>query len=237
MRDTVKIDKRGVRLIAHRGLSGIEQENTCAAFIAAANRESYYGIETDVYRTSDGKYVLHHDDRVCTGAYIPETDFDTLRAVVMEDKDGRELWDLRVPTLDEYVRICKNYGKVGVLEIKQPELPVEYLREIIDIIKAEDYLDGIIFIGFSFENMLNIRKMLPDQTVQFLSFDWKDEYFDMLVRNRIDLDIAYGALTEENAHRLHEAGVEINIWTCDSAEVAEKYIGYGVDYITTDILE
>lgn len=94
---------------------------------------------------------------------------------------------------------------------------MEYLREIIDIIKAEEYLDGIIFIGFSFENMLNIRKMLPDQTVQFLSFDWKDEYFDMLVRNRIDLDIAYGALTEENAHRLHEAGVEINIWTCDSA--------------------
>ena len=47
MRDTVKIDKRGVRLIAHRGLSGIEQENTCAAFIAAANRESYYGIETN----------------------------------------------------------------------------------------------------------------------------------------------------------------------------------------------
>ena len=46
----------------------------------------------------------------------------------MEDKDGRERWDLRVPTLDEYVRICKNYGKVGVLEIKQPELPVEYLR-------------------------------------------------------------------------------------------------------------
>ena len=55
MRDTVKIDKRGVRLIAHRGLSGIEQENTCAAFIAAANRESYYGIETDTpHRRHDG---------------------------------------------------------------------------------------------------------------------------------------------------------------------------------------
>lgn len=60
----------------------------------------------------------------------------------MEDKDGRERWDLRVPTLDEYVRICKNYGKVGVLEIKQPELPVEYLREIIDIIKAETISTG-----------------------------------------------------------------------------------------------
>mgnify|MGYP000205680556 CR=1 FL=1 len=41
------------------------------------------------------------------------------------------------------------------------------------------------------------------------------------------LDSAFGALPEENAHRLHEAGVEINIWTCDSPEVAEKYIGYG----------
>ena len=48
-------------MVAHRGLSGVETENTVAAFVAAANR-SYYGIETDVHRTIDGKYVCIHDD-------------------------------------------------------------------------------------------------------------------------------------------------------------------------------
>ena len=51
--NTIKIDKKDAKIIAHRGLSGIETENTNAAFIAAGNR-SYYGIETDVHKTLDG---------------------------------------------------------------------------------------------------------------------------------------------------------------------------------------
>ena len=48
-------------MIAHRGLSGLERENTCAAFIAAGNR-SYYGIETDIHITRDGRFIVYHDD-------------------------------------------------------------------------------------------------------------------------------------------------------------------------------
>ena len=59
--DTVKFKNSGVKVIAHRGLSGIEAENTVSSFVAAANR-SYWGIETDVHVTGDGAYVLIHDD-------------------------------------------------------------------------------------------------------------------------------------------------------------------------------
>ncbi len=60
--DTIKIaDKNHCRMIAHRGLSYIECENSMPSFVAAANR-SYFGIETDVHVTSDGKYVIIHDD-------------------------------------------------------------------------------------------------------------------------------------------------------------------------------
>ena len=44
------------KMIAHRGLSGMETENTSAAFEAACEC-SYYGIETDVHVTKDGKYI------------------------------------------------------------------------------------------------------------------------------------------------------------------------------------
>ena len=46
--DTLKLDKGSIKMIAHRGLSGIERENTAAAFVAAGNH-SYFGIETDVH--------------------------------------------------------------------------------------------------------------------------------------------------------------------------------------------
>ena len=59
--DTLKFNKNNVKVIAHRGLSGIETENTNSAFVAAGNR-SYWGIETDVHKTVDGVYVVFHDD-------------------------------------------------------------------------------------------------------------------------------------------------------------------------------
>ena len=59
---TIKLGDKQVKLVAHRGLSALEKENTCSAFVAAGNRESIFGIETDVHRTKDGQFVLFHDD-------------------------------------------------------------------------------------------------------------------------------------------------------------------------------
>ena len=56
-----------IKIIAHRGVSGLERENTCAAFIAAGNR-SYYGIETDVHVTKDGKFIVFHDDSIISNS-------------------------------------------------------------------------------------------------------------------------------------------------------------------------
>ena len=61
--NTAKYNSQNTLTIAHRGLSGLEVENTNAAFVAAANR-SYYGIETDIHRTGDGHFVVMHDSNL-----------------------------------------------------------------------------------------------------------------------------------------------------------------------------
>ena len=45
--ETIKVPFKNVKMVAHRGLSGLEKENSLAAFIAAGNR-SYFGIECDI---------------------------------------------------------------------------------------------------------------------------------------------------------------------------------------------
>ena len=138
--DTIRFEHRETKVVAHRGLSGIETENTCAAFVAAGNR-SYYGIETDVHRTADGKFVVIHDDDTSRVGLdhlvVEESTFDTLRALQLCDKDGaRGRSDLRIPTLGEYISICKKYGKVSVLELKNSfeqadiDAIVEIIREL-----------------------------------------------------------------------------------------------------------
>ena len=104
--DTIKIDKNNVKLIAHRGVSGIERENTAAAFVAAGNR-SYYGIETDVHVTKDGKFVIIHDDdtqRVYGEAFsVEDSDFSLLRSLRLTDKNGEKREDLCLPEPGEYL--------------------------------------------------------------------------------------------------------------------------------------
>ena len=238
--DTIKVKHEGTLMVAHRGLSGLEKENTCAAFVAAGNR-SHFGIETDIHPTIDGRFVCIHDNNTqrvgIDNLEVETSTFDTVRSVVLTDTDGAKgRVDLRIPTLEEYIRICKKYGKVSVLEIKGV-FTRENLEKVIDIIKAEDYLPSVVFIAFNIENLIILRELLPDQPLQYLISEFPDDLIDTLLKYRLDLDIYYPALTEERVRALHERGIKVNCWTVNQPETACELISWGVDFITSNILE
>lgn len=238
--NTVKIDKRNTLMVAHRGLSGIEKENTLPAFVAAANR-SYFGIETDVHMTRDGKYVVIHDEttsRVAkTNVIIEKTDYSEIKNIELYDICGKKTrTDLRIPLLSEYIRICKRYEKTAVLELKTP-FTKEQVKQIVDIIKSEKYLDGVIFISFHRQDLIYLREICPDSPAQFLTGDINKENIDFMKKYRLDLDCQHKSLTEDNVKALHSLGLKINAWTVDDPKAGERLASWGVDYITTNILE
>ena len=147
--DTIKIENKAVKMVAHRGLSGIEKENTCSAFVAACNRATYFAVETDVHRTVDGQFVIFHDDNTARVGLdhlvIEESTFETLRKLQLVDIDGkRGRIDLTIPTLMEYIEICKKYGKHCVLELKN-EFKASDVYKIVSMIEKAGYLDHVIF--------------------------------------------------------------------------------------------
>ena len=238
--DTIKIEKRQVKMIAHRGLSGLEKENTHAAFVAAGNR-SYFGIETDVHRTADGYFVLCHDDstqRISADSMVVEdTAYEALTRLRLTDMDGIQgRRDLVIPDLADYIAICKKYGKVCVLELKNAFTP-EDIQKIAAIIAAMGYLEQVIFISFNLPNLQVLRRLLPDQRIQYLLDEYDENTIKILRENRLDLDIRYTALTPRRIAALHDAGIEVNCWTVNDPEHAEALIAAGVDYITTNLLE
>ncbi len=241
--DTLHLSSPKPRMIAHRGLSGIEMENTCSAFVAAGNR-SHFGIETDVHVTADGQFIIIHDDTTRRVALddltVENSTYETLRSLRLCDKDGRRgRKDLVLPSLAEYIQICKKYEKTSVLELKNHMEP-EAVERIIAIIREEGWLEHTIFISFDLPNMICVREMLPDQKAQYLVGgnvqDWH-AIMDDLIRYRLDLDIYFGQLTEERLRELHAAGKEVNVWTVDHPEDARRLADWGVDYITSNIIE
>lgn len=240
--DTVKIkDKKNTRMIAHRGLSGVERENSLAAFIAAGNRD-YYGIECDVHVTKDGKYVVYHDDttgRLCAENLLLEDslyeEVDKLRLLA----SGQEkIYDRTfvLPTLKEYLGVCARYNKVAVIELKNA-MEEKNIAEIIGICREEYDLDRIVFISFDYGNLVAVRKMLPEQKLQYLTDFYTDGLIEKLKKYEFDLDINYRSLTESRVRELHDNGVAVNCWTCDNLDRAEELVAWGVDFITSNILQ
>ena len=241
--NTIKLNTSGtnVKLIAHRGLSGLETENSAAAFVAAGNRESYYGIETDIHRTLDGKFVIFHDDntkRVCVDSMVvEETTFDTLRSLRLSERDGsRNRGDLILPTLEEYISICARYEKEAVLELKN-EFTASDVYKIMGIIDKMGYLENTTIISFCLKNLIRLRKRYPNVKAQFLLSVWDDKHMDSLIKYNLDLDIKHTAVTAELCQKIHDAGKIINCWTVDTVEDGQRVIDCGIDYITSNILE
>lgn len=238
--NTQLIEKRNCKLVAHRGASGLEQENTCPAFVAAAVK-TYYGIETDVHVTADGKFVLCHDSDLYRTAgvhvVIEETNFDDLRRIPLLDKDGKtNRTDLFLPVPEDYFSICKKYGKVCVFELKE-RFPQGKIAEIVSLTKEYGVFEQTYFISFCLENLTELRTLEPNAKILYLTDQANDETFKLLKKYGFGLDIYYGSLYREYVERLHRENITVACWTVDKPEDARALIDMGVDIITSNILE
>ena len=233
-------DKKNTQFIAHRGLSGVELENTISAFVAAGNR-SYIGIETDVHVTADGKFVVYHDDTTERlsedNLTISQTDYSTLKALTLKPQKNRAVGsDFIIPDLKDYLSICASYGKIAVLELKE-RMTKEHIKQIYDETEKYYSAENMIFISFFRDNLISLRELALNADIQYLVMDFNDDILNTLKTYNMDLDIGYWKCSKEVIDICHQNGIKVNCWTVDNPGDAERLIDYGVDYITTNILE
>lgn len=241
MIDTIKFnDKGNCKMVAHRGISGIEKENTCPAFVIAGTR-TYFGIETDVHVTKDGKFVISHDSNIQrvsgVNLVIEESTLEEIRKVKIFDTDGVSYRsDLIFPVLDDYLKICKKFGKIAVLELKE-DMTRENIKAITETVAEEKMEENIIYISFFKNNLLYLKNIKSDAKIQFLCSEANEDSLNFIFENGFDIDCYYNGLTKEKVALIHQKGLKVNCWTVDDLENAKKMIEYGVDYITSNILE
>ncbi len=242
MDNTIKLDNKGhTQIIAHRGMCGLEPENTHAAFVAAGNR-SFYGIESDAHKTADGKYVMMHDANTLRMSgddiEIANATYETLRSLRLKQKDGkRGRTDLRIPSMEEYLEICKYYGKKAILELKD-DFTAEDVDEICRTVEALEYMEHTVFISFKLNNLLLLKERNPEQPAQYLvEKPIDDELIQEMADRKMGIDARQDLFTAEIMEKCREKGVVTNAWTVNNPDMARKLIDWGIDFITTNILE
>ena len=222
-------------VIAHRGASAYEPENTLRAFDLAIQQGAQM-IEMDLHATRDGQVVVIHDFTLDhTTNLTGRVGEQTLTEIKQADAGKGE----RVPTLDETLDLT--LGKVRLyLEIKDPRATAETLR----IIRARRCQDDVMLASFD----LALMERLGDEVRDIeLGVILGNETFNPVVRWReafpwwalrrinyqtlcIQVSLCYGYL----ARRIKASGKKLYVWTADEDTEFAAMIARDVDGIVTN---
>ena len=227
----------GPKFVAHRGFSHEHVGNTEESFRAAAGM-GFYGIETDIRKTKDGYYVCNHD---ATVAYADGTE-KGISAATREEllskplKNDKTQGDVYLCTFETYLQVCKECGKVAVIELKDYFSKKE-IRGILEIVDKEYDRKKVSFISFYYLPLSYVKKEDPSIEQQYLSQSDGDTVFEKCLSEGVSIDVKYTILTEELVQTFHDAGLKVNVWTVDELPYLDLAYQYGVDYITTDLFD
>jgi glycerophosphoryl diester phosphodiesterase len=233
-------------VVAHRGASAEQPENTLEAFEAAIEGEADV-VELDVRLSADGVPVVMHDADVSRSTdgqgFVHEMTLSEIKS--LDAAPGRAA-RAEVPTLGEVLALAS--GRVGVdLEIKNIpgdpgfDSPREAtLEATVAELGATAFSGQIMISSFNWLTIERSRELAPELPTGVLTI--------AAVEPEVVLGYARGAghgwvlphvdaligAGPEFVRKAHAAGIRVGTWVVDDEEGLRTLFGWGVDAVATN---
>ena len=217
--------KKHMIIIAHRGASAYEPENTLRSFKRAIEMGADM-IELDVRLSRDRHLVIMHDnevDRTTNGhGFVKEKTLSELKKL---DAGMGE----SVPTLEEVIALLK--GKAGfVIELK--DLGTE--EGVISLIKEKDLIEHVFIVSFN-QNLLKRIKDLESKVKTGLILLSSSDPIRLAKECQADAVAPFHEfITSDLIEKAHKNNLKIITWTVDNQGEAESLRDAGIDGIVTN---
>lgn len=212
-------------VVAHRGASAYEPENTLRA-IRRAIEIGADVVEIDVRLTKDGYPVVIHDetvDRTTNGSgLVNEFSLDELRKL---DAGKGE----KIPLLSEVLDLVA--GKIDVfIEIKVDEAVIPSLREV----DARDLWDSVMFTSFNIEHLRRVLEFNSKANVGLIYIRPVDGIVGAKKLGAIAVLPFYRLATRKAIAFAKRLKLMVIPWTVDNLNVARKLKVDGANGIVTN---
>ncbi|MBX9360165.1 glycerophosphodiester phosphodiesterase [Streptomyces massasporeus] len=210
--------------IGHRGIMGVEPENTLRSFVAA-QEAGLDAIELDLHLSKDGALVVMHDtdvDRTTDGTGpIAEKTLAELRAL---DAGRGE----RVPVFEE------------VLEAVQAPLQAEIkdkqaARALAEVMNERGLAGRVEVSSFHDEAIAEIKPLVPGVRTALIASRYGTDIVDRAVEARAEtVCLNIRRLTLEIVERARKADLRIIGWVVNTQDQLRLVRAFGLDGATTD---
>ncbi|MEE4489180.1 glycerophosphodiester phosphodiesterase family protein [Streptomyces sp. NBC_00464] len=213
--------------IGHRGVMGVEPENTLRSFIHA-EQAGMDLIELDLHLSKDGALAVMHDaevDRTTDGkGPIAEKTLAELREL---DAGQGE----RVPVFEEVLDAVRSPLQA---EIKD----VAAARTLAEVMRRRDLVDRVEVISFHDEAIAEITQLVPGVRTALVASRWGNDVVDRAKAVRATrLVLNVRRITLELVERAHAEGLTVVGWVVNTQDHLRLARGLGLDGATTDFPE
>ena len=213
--------------VAHRA-GGFEAPENTAAGLDVAYKMGASGGEIDIQRTSDGSYIVLHDNTFSRVAGVDKKPSEmTLEEVKQLRVDGEP-----VPTLEDM--LDASHGRLTLyVELKGETADKQMADEAVKIIKDRNMTDETVIISLKYDLIDYVESTYPEMNTGFLAF--------ASFGDTAELNCDYLALEEKTAavdtiNSIHSYGKKVLVWTVNDDEDIEEFIQSGADELITDNL-
>lgn len=232
-------------LVGHMGLRIPDDvsipQNSIASY-EHAGKSGIWAMEADVHETSDGHFVCIHDstlDRTTTGSgAVADKTLDEIRKCFLKKDYSEEVTEYVVPTLEEYLTICKMYGTIPLIEIKD----IRTYEKFFAVLRKYGFMDTAMLTGglWRLTSVPSIRDYTDDMLYIVLPTqeDYAEVYNTLKDQHSIGVSLleSNATLTEDIITQMHDAGIFVQVWTVNDVPSARSWFAKGVDAIVTDVL-
>ncbi|MEK7415329.1 MAG: glycerophosphodiester phosphodiesterase family protein [Planctomycetota bacterium] len=232
------------RLIAHRGAGKLAPENTLPA-IEEGFRRGYRCVEIDVGLTADGVVALLHDAALLrtTGdprllAETPSADLATLDAGAWLHP---RFAGTRIPTLALVLTRCRKLGMQIFIELKvgRGQDAQRLGAAVAQTIAMSWSGPPPLLISFNAAALAAVGaadSMLPRALLlgHECPVDWAAQLAGC---GACALDLDHRSITLERVVQVHAAGYALLAWTVNEPARAAELLRWGVDGVTTDVVD
>lgn len=242
-----------IRYVAHRGYHVQAPENTMPAF-AAAVEAGYQFMESDVHFTKDGVAVLCHDSTINATARnadgskivgVKSIQFMTYEELLQYDfgiAAGEAYRGTRIPTFREWIAFCREADVTPYIELKS-RMTTEQVQTLMKLVEEAGMTDRVVWISFTW-NLRMLQDVVaanPEAEVGLLSNGLANTTVAMAKtlqtgQNRVFLDVLHTAVNRLSMQLAAQAGLEVEAYTVNDAELANALTSLGVVGITTNTL-
>lgn len=219
-----------IAVIGHRAGGFGTPENSLSG-LAFAEASGVWAVEIDVQRTSDGVYVLNHDDTFRRAAGDPRRVSEMTAAEVAQlDIDPDPEVVEKVPTLEDFLLAARG-DTVVLIELKGASADTQMADDIIEMIERLDMRDEAIVISLKYHLIRHIEQVHPATQTGYLYF--------IAIGSVRSLDGDYLILEEGEATNgrlveIADAGKRAIVWTVNDRSSMQYFAGRPVFALITD---